>query len=261
MVLDYHIHTRASPDGKGSMQEYVKKAKEKRIDEIGFSDHVLLEHLKGRSGFFVRTMPVYVQGFLEFREKSEIPIKLGVEVDFSPDEVERTRKFIQEHPFDYVIGSVHTIDEWVIDDPSAKEEYSRRDPFQTYEEYFRLVRELCECRLFDVLGHPDLIKILGTRPDRDLTRVYEETAAAIAGSNMCVEINPKGLVRPCREIYPNERFLRILRDCGVPITLGSDAHEPNDVGLNLDEAVRLAKKVGYTEACRFSCREKTYVEI
>lgn len=259
--MDYHIHTQASPDGKGSMQEYVKKARKKKIDEIGFSDHILLEHLKGRSDFLVRTMPVYVQDFLRFREKSEIPIKLGAEVDFFPDEVERTRKFIQKHPFDYVIGSVHTIDNWTIDEPSAKEEYSKRDPFQTYEEYFRLVRKLCKCRLFDILGHPDLIKIFGTRPDRDFTQIYEETAAAIAGSNMCVEINPKGLIRPCREIYPNARFLRILHDYDVPITLGSDAHEPNDVGLNLDEAVKLAKKVGYTEACRLSCREKTLVKI
>jgi histidinol-phosphatase (PHP family) len=78
---------------------------------------------------------------------------------------------------------------------------------------------------------------------------------------MCAEINAKGLNRPCREIYPSEQFLKILHDHDVPIVFGSDAHEPNDLGRNLEEAVRLAKKVGYTEACRFSCREKELVKI
>jgi len=261
MILDYHIHTQASPDGKGSMQEYARKAKEKKIGEIGFSDHILLEHLDGRSDFLERTMPVYVQDFLRFREKSEIPVKLGAEVDFFPDKVERIKNFIQKHPFDYVIGSVHVIGKWIIDEPSTKDEYSKREPFQIYDEYFGLVRELCKCRLFDVLGHPDLIKIFGTRPDRDLAQIYEETAEAIAKSNMCVEINAKGLVRPCREIYPGVQFLRILHDFNVPITFGSDAYEPNDVGLNLDQAVRFAKKVGYTQVCRLCCREKTTVPI
>lgn len=261
MILDYHIHTQASPDGKGSMQEYAIKAKERKIGEIGFSDHILLEHLEGRSDFLERAMPVYVRDFLRFREKSEVPVKLGAEVDFFPDKVERIRDFIQKHPFDYVIGSVHAIGKWIIDEPSAKDEYSKREPFQTYREYFGLVTELCKCRLFDVLGHPDLIKIFGTRPDRDLTQMYEETAEAIARSDMCVEINAKGLDRPCREIYPNAQFLHILYDFNVPITFGSDAHKPNDVGLNLDQAVRVAKKVGYTQVCRLCCRKKTMVQI
>jgi histidinol-phosphatase (PHP family) len=153
------------------------------------------------------------------------------------------------------------IDSWAIDEPSTKDEYSTRDPFRTYEEYFRLVREMCACRLFDVLGHPDLIKIFGTRPKEDLTAIYEETAETIASSQMCAEINAKGLNRPCREIYPGEQFLKVLYDHDVPITFGSDAHEPNDLGKNLEEAVRLAKKVGYAEACRFSDREKEPVKF
>jgi histidinol-phosphatase (PHP family) len=260
-VADYHVHTKASPDAKGSMEEYAKKAKQKKIKEIGFSDHILIKHLDGRLDFLVRAMPVYVKDFLRFKEKAETPVKLGVEIDFFSDKVEKIRDFISKYPFDYVIGSVHVIDKWIIDEPSTKDEYSRRNPFRTYEEYFRFVREMCACGLFDVLGHPDLIKIFGTRPDRDLTQVYKDTAETIARSKMCAEINTKGLNMPCREIYPSEQFLRILYKHDVPITFGSDAHEPNDLGQNLEEAVRLARKVGYTETCRFSCREKDLVKI
>jgi len=243
------------------MEEYGRKAEQKKIEEVGFSDHIFLKHLGSYSDFLVNAMPVYVQDFLVFKEKVGMPVKLGVEVDFFPDIIEKMRVFISEYPFDYVIGSVHVIGEWIIDEPSAKDEYSRRDPFQIYDEYFRLVREMCGCRLFDVIGHPDLIKIFGTRPKEDLTQIYEDTAETIARSKMCAEINAKGVDRPCREIYPGEQFLKILYDHDVPIVFGSDAHEPNDLGRNLEEAVRLAKKVGYVEACRFSCREKELVKI
>jgi len=260
-VADYHVHTKASPDGEGSMQDYVRRAEQRKVEEVGFSDHILLQHLDGRSGFLVHAMPAYVQEFLAFKKKAGIPVKLGAEVDFFPDMIEEVGAFIRKYPFDYVIGSVHVMGEWSIDDPSTRDEYLRRDPFQTYEEYFRLVREMCACRLFDVLGHPDLIKIFGTRPQEDLTQLYEDTAETIARSKMCAEINAKGLSRPCREIYPSEQLLRVLHDHGVPIVFGSDAHKPNDLGKNLEEAVRLARKVGYAEACRFSCREKEFVKI
>ena len=261
MIIDYHIHTKASPDAEGNMQEYIKKAKEKKIDEIGFSDHILLKHLENRSDFLIYEMPNYVQDFLNLKKKSAIPIKMGTELDFFNDKVETMREFIRKYPFDYVIGSVHVIDNWIIDEPSAIQEYSKRDISQVYEDYFGLVKELCACRLFDVLGHPDLVKVFGFRPDEDLTQIYEETAEAIAGAKMCAEINPKGLIRPCREIYPSAQFLKILHTHDVPITFGSDAHTPNDLGLNLNEAVRLAKKVGYTETCTFSHRKKAFVKI
>jgi len=261
MVADYHVHTKASSDAEGSMEEYVRKAEKKKIEEMGFSDHIFLRHLDDYSDFLVTTMPAYVRDFLAFKRKVKMPVKLGVEVDFFPDIIEKTGAFIRKYPFDYVMGSVHVMGEWIVDDPSTSDEYSRRDPFQTYEEYFRLVKQMCECRLFDVIGHPDLIKIFGTRPEEDLTQLYEDTAETIARSKMCAEINAKGLDRPCREIYPAEQFLKILYDHDVPIVFGSDAHEPDDLGRNLEQAVRLAKKVGYVEACRFSCREKGFVKI
>jgi histidinol-phosphatase (PHP family) len=260
-VADYHVHTKASPDAEGSMKEYVRRAEQKKVEEVGYSDHIFLRHLDGLSDFLVNAMPAYVRDFLDFKKKVEMPVKLGAEVDFFPDLIGKTEAFIRKYPFDYVIGSVHVIGDWLVDDPSTRDEYSRRDPFQTYGEYFRLVREMCPSRLFDVLGHPDLIKIFGTRPEEDLTQIYEDTAESIARSEMCAEINASGLNRPCREIYPSEQFLKILYDHDVPIVFGSDAHKPNDLGKNLEEAVRLAKKVGYAEACRFSYREKEFVKI
>jgi histidinol-phosphatase (PHP family) len=120
---------------------------------------------------------------------------------------------------------------------------------------------MCATRLFDIVGHPDLIKIFGLKPSNDVSQIYEETARAIADSQMCVEINAKGLVRPCKEIYPNLQFLKILHDNSVPITFGSDAHSPEDLGLNLNEASKWARSAEFKEACTFEGRKKTFYEI
>jgi histidinol-phosphatase (PHP family) len=140
-------------------------------------------------------------------------------------------------------------------------EFSKRDTWQVYSEYFGLVENAVNSRLFDVLGHPDIIKIFGAKPKTDFSHMLEETAEAIAESNVCTEINTRGLRKPCREIYPSEQFLRILRKHDVPITFGSDAHAPEDVGRDFKKALKLAKRVGYTHTCTFDHRDRVSERI
>lgn len=261
MVADYHIHTRASPDAEGSMEDCVRVAKKRRIQEIGFSEHVLLRPLKGRSDSFIHQMSAYVHDFVEFKERSGVPVKLGIEIDFFPSDARKIKKFIQKYPFDYVIGSVHVIGDWIFDEPSEIHEYSKRDTWQVYNEYFSLLRGAASSRLFDVLGHPDIIKIFGAKPRTDFSNVLEETAETIAELNVCIEINTRGLRRPCQEIYPSEQFLRILHRHNVPVTFGSDAHAPEDVGRDFKQATEMAKRVGYTHTCIFNRRERASVRI
>jgi len=259
--MDYHVHTKASPDAKGEMEEYAKEAKKKGVDELGFSDHVILHDTSSGPCMPLHLMANYIQKFLDFKKKSELPIKLGVEIDFAPDDVEKIREFIQKYPFDYVIGSVHFLGDWGIDYAPQINEYSKKDVLQTYEEYFSLVGKACSSRLFDVLAHPDLIKIFGFKPKGDYSHILTETAETMAQSDICAEINTKGLRRPCSEIYPSEQFLKIMHSYDVPITFGSDAHAPEEVGRDFDKAFKLAKKVGYTGACVFANRKRTTVKI
>ncbi|MGQ9530226.1 MAG: histidinol-phosphatase HisJ family protein [Candidatus Bathycorpusculaceae bacterium] len=258
MLVDYHIHTEASLDAKGSMEEYVRKADEKGLDEIGFSEHIIFQNVKDMP---LNPTPTYLQHFLNLKVRAELPVKLGAEVDFIPHLAEKIRDHIQKYPFDYVIGAVHLIGEWSVDSPSQIHEYAKRDILKVYEEYFTLVKELCNCRLFDILAHPDLIKIFGFKPKTDISQIFMETAEAMAKSNICAEINTSGLRRPCREIYPSEQFLKILHSYNVPIVFGSDAHEPEDVGRNFREVIKLAKEVGYTHACIFSKRGREFIKI
>jgi len=259
--MDYHIHTRASPDATGEISEYVDEARKKGIDEIGFSEHTILHYETDYPYRSTDTMKNYVQEFLEAKRDSEIPIKLGAEVDFFDADAERIGMFLEEYPFDYVIGSVHYLGKWSIDSPRQVHEYSKRNILQIYEEYFAAVRKMCQSRLFDELGHADLIKIFGFKPDCNYDYLLEETAKALARNNMCVEINTSGLIRPCKEMYPSVQFLTLLRQNGVPITLGSDAHRPSDAGRFFDQGIELAKEAGYKQACTFEARKRKTTEI
>jgi histidinol-phosphatase (PHP family) len=243
------------------MEDYVKKAMEKKLGEIGFSEHIIFQNIKAAPCMRVESMPAYLQNFNSLKEKAELPLKLGVEMDFIPSTIEKMGEFIQKYPFDYVIGAVHFIGEWAVDHPSEIYEYSKRDIFRVYEDYFGIVKRLCECKLFDVLAHPDLIKIFGFKPKIDLSDIFREVAEAMAKSNICAEINTSGLRKPCNEIYPSEQFLKILFSHNIPIVFGSDAHQPGDVGRNFAEAVKLAKKVGYTHSCMFNHREREFLKI
>ena len=104
-------------------------------------------------------------------KKDRVPVKLGIEIDFFQDDARKTREFIRKHPFDYVTGYVHVIGNWIFDEPSEMHEFSKKDTWQVYDEYFSLVRSAASSRLFDVLGHPDLIKIFGGKPKTDFSHV------------------------------------------------------------------------------------------
>lgn len=250
------MHTKASPDGTGDLEDFIKEAVRKGIDELGFSEH-FFDRPPHPMGF----MDGYVQDFLETKKSSAIPIRLGAEIDFFPAEIDPIEEFLAKYPFDYVIGSVHYLDNWPIDSRSQMQEYFRRDILQVYKDYFEAVRKLCRTRLFDTLGHADIVKIFGFKPDCDITSILEETADAIAASNMCVEINTAGLIRKCAEIYPSRQLLQMLKDRNVPITLGSDAHRPQDVGRSFNKAFELSKQVGFTHLCVFEARRRSLVKI
>jgi histidinol-phosphatase (PHP family) len=261
MLVDYHIHTGNSPDAKGDFNDYIQKAIERGIDEIGFSDHIILHKEKDYPCKLPNIMQNYVQKFLETKRKSTIPIRLGAEIDFFSEDIEKIREFTREYPFDYVIGSVHYIGHWSIDSRNQIGEYQKRNILQIYEEYFRTVRELAQSKLFDILGHADLIKIFGFKPNTNIDDILDETVGAIAENNLCVEINTSGLTKPCTEIYPSKQFLTILQQKGAKITLGSDSHNPNDTARDFDSATKLAKETGYKQICTFQNRKRKTVEI
>jgi histidinol-phosphatase (PHP family) len=83
----------------------------------------------------------------------------------------------------------------------------------------------------------------------------------VADSNVAIEVSTAGLRKPCKEIYPSETFLKIAHRLNIPITLGSDAHVPQDVGQGFAKAATLARACGYDRICRFTLRKRDLVKL
>lgn len=264
MLIDYHIHTKLCGHAEGKMEEYVQSAIEKGLDEIGFSDHFPLFHVVAPDlSMKMEDLPVYINKVRELQKKfkKDIVIKLGIEVEYTPEIEAPTRKLLKDYNFDYISGSTHFLGKWVFDHPAYKDEWEKRNVYKVYEEYFSNLGKMVASDLFDVVAHIDLVKKFGYKPDRELTGIYRQMAGLIKQHGLCVEVNTAGLRRPVKEMYPSEELLKICFDMNVPIVLGSDAHNPDEVAMDFDKASVLVKKVGYKKIATFSDRKRTFVNL
>ena len=116
-----------------------------------------------------------------------------------------------------------------------------------------------ESGLFEIIGHPDLPKKFGHRPQQDCAPLFKRFLSAARKTGTAFELNTAGLRKDCQEIYPSRKFLEIAFAAGVPITFGADAHKPAEVGADFDAAIDLARNVGYTRTLRFEKRQKRTV--
>lgn len=262
-MIDYHIHTTRCGHAKGNMKDYVKRARELSLHEIGFADHLPLITKQDPSlTMSIDQLDEYVQSIESLKnEFPDISIKTGIEADYLPGLEEETARLLNAYDFDYVIGSIHFIDGWGFDDSRYIEGYKDWDIYELYAHYFRLVKGAAESSLFDIIGHMDLIKKYNFKPNKDIAPLLEETTRAIKNAGVCVEINTAGLRKPVGEIYPSLEILKICFNAGIPITLGSDAHAPEQVGMDFDQALSYAKQAGYREYAIFSGRKPSTASL
>jgi histidinol-phosphatase (PHP family) len=123
--------------------------------------------------------------------------------------------------------------------------------------YFETLGEAARTGMFDVLAHPDLVKVWGDRiPDGDLRRFYDRAMDGIADSDVAVEVSTAGLRKPVAEIYPARPFLEMCLEAGRPVALSSDAHVPEQVGHEYERAVEWLGEIGVTELAVFERRER-----
>jgi histidinol-phosphatase (PHP family) len=257
-LVDYHTHTLLS-DGHSSYEDMVCAAIEKGLDEIGFSDHVCLKPVIWALQEI--DLPVMTHQILEIKEKYShlITVRYGIELDYFPGKEEELSRIIDTLPLDYVIGSLHFIGEWNFDGDQSL--YGKWSNDHLYAMYYDLVRQAAASGLFDILGHLDIIKKFAVYPESDLTYLYEETAGVIRNSGMVVELNTGGFDRPCAEFNPGPQWLEILHSHGIPVTLTSDAHHPDQIARHYQNAIELLKKTGYHEITTFNRRNRGVLRI
>ena len=258
-LVDYHIHTRLCGHARGEPEDYVREALRKGLGEIGFSDHMPLLGMRNeRLTMAPGELDVYV-GMIRDLQASvdELRIRLGIEMDYFPGEMDEIWEAVAPYDFDYVYGSVHYIDGWGFGDSRKLSTYRGKDPDEVYARYFDLFCEAVERGGFDIMAHPDLVKKHGIGTTLPLERLYARAADALRAADIAVEINTSGLRKTALEIYPALPFVEACARRGVPITLGSDAHSPDQVGMDFDLAIDLLRRAGVRSIATFEGRRRT----
>ncbi len=264
LSADYHMHTPLCRHATGEPVEYARHAVAVGLDEIGFSDHSPMRQDNFDNWRMNQDqLDEYVEKVrLAQKTFPQLTIRLALEVDYLPGHEDWIRELAARHPWDYFIGSVHYVsDNWDIDNPAKLSEWKHRDAFEVWSAYFDRLTMAAESKLFEIIGHADLPKKFGHRPARDCTPLYERFLAAAKKSGCAIELNTAGLRKDCREIYPSRQILQLAFQKGLPITFGSDAHAPAEVGMNFDEAVQLARDLGYRECCQYAKRKCRLIKL
>ncbi len=269
MLTDYHVHLRPDDqDATASLhftpanaERYRELASERGIAELGVSEHVY----RFRQALEVWSHPFWeryahddLDEYCAFvREQTDL--RLGIEADFVAGGEDRIANLLDARDFDYVVGSVHFLRDGAVD----MEDYSVWDSGRSVEEiwrrYFQTIGESAASGLFDVLAHPDLVKYWGPErplPEGDLRRYYELAIEGIAQSGIAVEVSTAGLRKRAGEIYPAPAFLEMCLEAGAPVALSSDAHRPQDVGADYEQALELLAQLGVDELCVFERRAR-----
>lgn len=245
---DYHTHTRRCGHAVGTAAEYVEAARARGLAGIGVCDHLpLIGRRDTELTMAVSDLDDYVAEVLELRHAYPGYVLLGIEADYEPETFDEVRALLESYPFDYVIGSVHFLDGWAFDDPRTTAEWAGREVLDVYLRYFERVGEAAESGAFTILGHLDLVKKFGHRPPEPPQAAMQALVERVSRTRVAVEINTAGLRKPVAEMYPGPDLLALLYRSGVPLTFGSDAHRPEEVGTDFVGAVAYARSAGYSE--------------
>ena len=261
--VDSHMHTARCGHAVGAPSEYLAHAEKTGIDVIAFTEHVPLPaDLDPEREYAMppEEWPEYVAEILALGS-GPVRVMLGAEADWLPGRMDHVTALLAQAEWDVVLGSVHMIEGWAFDDPDLISQWEGKDVDAVWYTYFELFVDAARSGLFDVMAHPDLVKKFGHRPSSDSEPLFREVAEILAGEHVAIEVSTAGLRKPCKELYPSDGFLVACARAGVSVTTGSDAHRPEEVGLDLDVALDALRRVGYREIVYFDKRQPKVVGL
>jgi histidinol-phosphatase (PHP family) len=270
MLTDYHVHLRQDGEDTpasryftaANAERYRETATERGITELGVAEHVhrftaaldVWQHPWWRA-WAVDDLDAYV-GFV----REETDLRLGIEADFISGREDRMANLLEQHEWDYVVGSVHFVGDFAVDNDDETDIWRQEtSPERIWKRYFEALAASALTGMYDIISHPDLVKIWGSArpmPDTDPRRYYEPAIEAMLEANVAMEVSTAGLRKPVGEIYPARPMLEMAVDAGVPIALSSDAHTPEQLGFRYEDAVKLLQDCGVKEIAVFERRER-----
>lgn len=278
-LIDCHTHTRFSMDSNADVNDMLQRAAELGLAAYAVTDHCECnawyneEHYADRSNLdyfgYAEDFENSVSAITAMKENhSEINLICGTEMGQAMHELDIAERIVSDKRLDFVIASVHQIkgekDFYYID----YEKMSMNEIYDLLEKYFNEVYELCRWGKFDVLGHLTyciryMKKRSGISPDLSrFDEVIAESFRALAANGKGIEINTSGLRQGVGETFPGLKYIKLFKDLGGEIiSVGSDAHNADDLGSGIADGARLALEAGFKHLCYFKQRKPVFMEI
>jgi histidinol-phosphatase (PHP family) len=267
---DYHVHESHSSDAPGAtVERYCRMAERRGIDEIAFTTHLILTGPDVEHGVSPEKIPEYLDEIEAARGDTTVELRSGLEIDYFPEVERRIESVLDEHSLDFVLGSLHYIRG--IDIGSRRNSprfFAGRPLEESLDVYFDGFREAIESGLFDAMAHPDYFRkfLHLTRPEPATweeygTMIYE-ALDSLRSHGVGISVNSSGWRHGIGDVYPIRELLGAAYKAGVEkITVGSDSHSIEDLGVNTVKAVKRLEEAGYSHLCIFEKRRNRKVSL
>jgi len=273
IVYDQHVHSRHSFDSRTDPQDNVRAAIERGLAGLTFAEHFDL-HPQERVNC-IYDQQAYSETIRSLRGQfgDGTFIGLGIEVGYNRQGMDEVLEFLALRRFDLVILSFHHLDDRPIDHDEA---WARHDASSGTGRYLegvlegvRFCRDLHRRggRVFDVLGHMDLVKrythrIFGTTVVDQHGDLIDRILTTCLEADLAVEINTSTLRQGLEESMPGTAVVkRYAALGGTAVSLGSDAHRAADVGADFDRAVEMLRDAGISHTTVFHQRQRTEIRL
>lgn len=276
---DYHIHLERYGISRDALLRLVDAAHAAGVSEIAITEHAYhfvqcraiyppdnaWIHDPNRRHQNDWDLDAYVHLLTRARDEG-LPVKMGMEWDYCPGRERELERLIRGYDWDITLGAVHWLPGrgggyWGFDLTDQAVEWRHRDVRDVYQQYFTLLVDAAALQCFDVMAHPDVVKVFGHRAEGDLGPWYDRVAAALATAGVCAEVSTAGWRKPAAELYPAPALLAALRRHDVPVVINSDAHSAEEIGSEMHRAEGMVRAAGYTTRCVFTHRRREDVPL
>ncbi|NLU36944.1 MAG: histidinol-phosphatase HisJ family protein [Clostridiales bacterium] len=266
-MMDYHMHTTFSQDGKMTMEEACLQAVKTGLSEIAITDHMDIDEPDNPDAFQIKDLNEYMEELKKVKEmfQDKLQVKAGIEIGLQDWTLRQASNIALNYPFDFVIASIHLVDGI---DPYFKEYFEDRDKIKSYTDYYQTILQLLkDYDDYNVLGHLDYLRRYSPyeyKPeDRWIGReLLEAIFKILIEKGKGLELNTAGFKHYSSQPHPHPDILKLFREMGGEIvTIGSDAHSVEYVGYECKRALECLDYAGFEYVASFTDMKPGFIRI
>ncbi len=270
MKFDCHMHTPLCGHAYGEPRLFVERAAQRGMSLVTFTCHIPMDDPAAFGGPSIRMHRSQLEEYRSLiaeaaahGESLGVEVLCGLEAEVFPDPVLMApmAEVLRAYPWDFIIGSLHH--QLPIYRAWLRVRGYEQDR-EIVDTYFRHLAEAVPSKRYHTIGHPDVIRIYGTIEHFDPVEHELSIRAflnALVENDVCMEVNTSGLIKGVYQVHPDPLILQWAAKLGVKLTMGSDAHRPEQVGQHFEEILELLRDTGFKQLHYFRGGLRQAVDI